>query len=147
MLSQIDTVKMLRSKGILTMAFYIIGFPEDTWDSVYETYKCAETIGSDIVAFNEYTTFYFEDKDKLTPDIFCPFENSTNIDKAEGMTHEEIRYVISLFSAMYTAGHDCLEKAYTYNFKLGSEHKKTISLISMCDNDLYKLSDMLRNKA
>lgn len=143
---QIAKVKMLRDKGILTMAFYIIGFPEDTWESVHDTYKCAETIGSDIVAFNEYTTFYFDDKDGLTPDVFCQFGNSTNIDTALNMSREEIRYVIDLFSTMYTAGHDCLEKAYTYNHKLMAAYKENVRRILMCDNDLYRISDMLRDR-
>ena len=143
---QIAKVKMLRDKGILTMAFYIIGFPEDTWESVYDTYKCAETIGSDIVNFNEYTTFYFEDKDSLTPDVFCQFANSTNIDMSASMSREEIRYAIDLFSTMYTAGHDCLEKAYTYNHKLMNAYKENVRRILMCDNDLYRLSEMLRDR-
>ena len=143
---QIAKVKMLRDKGILTMAFYIIGFPEDTWESVYDTYKCAEAVGSDIVNFNEYTTFYFEDKDNLTPDVFCQFANSTNIDASAGMSREEIRYAIDLFSAMYTAGHDCLEKAYTYNHKLMNAYKENVRRILMCDNDLYRLSEMLRDR-
>ena len=143
---QIAKVKMLRDKGILTMAFYIIGFPEDTWESVHDTYKCAEAIGSDIVNFNEYTTFYFEDKDSLTPDVFCQFANSTNIDASAGMSREEIRYAIDLFSAMYTAGHDCLEKAYTYNHKLMNAYKENVRRILMCDNDLYRLSEMLRDR-
>ena len=143
---QIAKVKMLRDKGILTMAFYIIGFPEDTWESVHDTYKCAEAVGSDIVNFNEYTTFYFEDKDSLTPDVFCQFANSTNIDASAGMSREEIRYAIDLFSAMYTAGHDCLEKAYTYNHKLMNAYKENVRRILMCDNDLYRLSEMLRDR-
>ena len=143
---QIAKVKMLRDKGILTMAFYIIGFPEDTWESVHDTYKCAEAVGSDIVNFNEYTTFYFEDKDSLTPDVFCQFANSTNIDASAGMSREEIRYAIDLFSAMYTAGHDCLKKAYTYNHKLMNAYKENVRRILMCDNDLYRLSEMLRDR-
>ena len=146
MSDQIAKVKMLRDKGILTMAFYIIGFPEDTWESVHDTYKCAEAVGSDIVNFNEYTTFYFEDKDSLTPDVFCQFANSTNIDASAGMSREEIRYAIDLFSAMYTAGHDCLEKAYTYNHKLMNAYKENVRRILMCDNDLYRLSEMLRDR-
>ena len=96
--------------------------------------------------FNEYTTFYFEDKDSLTPDVFCQFANSTNIDASAGMSREEIRYAIDLFSAMYTAGHDCLEKAYTYNHKLMNAYKENVRRILMCDNDLYRLSEMLRDR-
>ena len=47
---------------------------------------------------------------------------------------------------MYTAGHDCLEKAYTYNHKLMNAYKENVRRILMCDNDLYRLSDMLRDR-
>ena len=138
------TVALLRSKGILTMAFYIIGFPEDTWDSVRDTYDYANKIASDIVAFNEYTLFPFERDEEFTPDVFFPFANATNVPVESNLTREEIRYVIDLFSAMYTADHDCLEKAYTFNHLISAQYKKTVALLAGCGNDLQKMSDAIR---
>ncbi|MBR5359063.1 MAG: radical SAM protein [Clostridiales bacterium] len=137
-------VKMLKDKGILTMAFYIIGFPEDTWETVHATYRCAEEIDSDIVAFNEYTTFYFDGKENIDPGIFRPFENSTNVDTDCNLSRDEIRYAIDLISAMYTANHDCLEKSYTFNHKIMSEYRKNIAMIAGCVEDLQLMSDRLR---
>lgn len=142
--SQKAQVNMLRDKGILSMAFYIIGFPEDTWDTVYATYKCAAEIGSDIVAFNEYTTFYFDGVEPMTPDVFRPFENSTNLDDSPNLTRDEIRYVIDLFSTMYTAEHDCLQKSYTFNHKILSEYRRALARIAGCEEDLQLMSDRLR---
>lgn len=141
---QKELVSMLKDKGIITMAFYIIGFPEDTWDTVYETYRYAETIGSHIVAFNEYTEYSLKGIDEPSPDVYCSFSNSTNVELSSNLTKDEIRYVIGLFSTMYTVGHDCLEKAYTYNYRILSGYINTIKLISDCENDLYKLSDLIR---
>ena len=141
---QQEMVSLLRSKGILTMAFYIIGFPEDTWDSVRDTYEYARKIASDIVAFNEYTLFPFESKEEFTPDVFCSFANATNVPVKCNLTREEIRYVIDLFSAMYTAEHDCLEKAYTFNHLISAEYKKTVARLAECGGDLQKMSDAIR---
>ena len=141
---QIKTVRMINNKDILTMAFYMVGFPEDTWETLNETYLCAQAINSNIVAFNEYCEFNFKNTDKLDPSVFCSFENATNSGRKFNMTREEIRYVTDLFSAMYTAAHDCLEKAYTFNYKISSEYKNTVARIAECENDLEMLSNRIR---
>lgn len=141
---QQEIVGMLKDKGILTMAFYILGFPEDTWETLHETYRYAEAVNSNIVAFNEYTEYNFSGSDDLTPDTFCTFENATNVDKHFQLTREEIRYAIDLFSAMYTVSHDCLEKAYTYNYKYDLQYKNTIARIAECSGDLMSMSERIR---
>ena len=60
------------------------------------------------------------------------------------MSRDEIRYVTGLFRAMYTAEHDCLEKAYTYNYRISEENKNLISKITGCGYDLKMLSDTIR---
>ena len=142
--SQQETVEKLKSKGILTMAFYILGFPEDTWETLHETYRYAEAVNSNIVAFNEYTEYNFKESDDITPDTFCAFENATNVISHSRMTREEIRYAIDLFSAMYTVNHDCLEKAYTYNYKNDQHYKNIIAGIAECSGNLKIMSDRLR---
>ena len=141
---QKKTVEMLRNKGILTMAFYIIGFPEDTWESVDMTYKLAKEINSDIAAFNEYIDFGSDDRGDPDPDSFCDLQNTADTASSSCMSREEIRYVTGLFRAMYTAEHDCLEKAYTYNYRISEEYKNLISKITGCGYDLKKLSDTIR---
>lgn len=139
-----EIVDLLKDKGILTMAFYIIGFPEDTWETVWETYRAARELGSDIVSFNEYVDYDLAASLKDGPGVFCPFMNSTASDKAGNLTREEISFVSGLFSEMYTAEHDCLEKAYTYNYKISAGYKKTAALIAECGNDLQKMSIRIR---
>ena len=126
------------------MAFYIIGFPEDTWESVDMTYKLAKDINSDIAAFNEYIDFGSDDRGDPDPDSFCDLQNTADTTSSSYMSREEIRYVTGLFRAMYTAEHDCLEKAYTYNYRISEEYKNLISKIAGCGYDLKKLSDTIR---
>ena len=47
-------VKFLERRGVLTLAFYIIGFPKDTWESAEMTLNLALKIGSTIAQFSPY---------------------------------------------------------------------------------------------
>ena len=109
------------------MAFYIVGFPEDTFETVWETYRYAEEIASTIAAFNEYMDLAPTGLSALTPEIFPCLENTVNTGKPYRMTREEIRFAAELFRIMYTAGHDSLEKAYHYNYVLEERHKRLVS--------------------
>ena len=141
---QKDTVDMIRSKGVKTMAFYTIGFPEDTWITLYETFKLAEYMDSDIVAFNEFTDFHLDGMEDLTPDVFFSFQNAGNSCMKMNLTHDEIRYAIELFSMKYTESHDSVEKAFAYNYTITMDNKNVISKIAECECDLMELSNRVR---
>ena len=141
---QKKTVDMIRSKGVKTMAFYTIGFPEDTWITLYETFKLAEYMDSDIVAFNEFTDFHLDGMEDMTPDVFCSFQNAGNSCMKMNLTHDEIRYAIELFSMKYTESHDSVEKAFSYNYTITMDNKNIISKIAECESDLMELSNRVR---
>ena len=145
LLSQKKMVDYINAQGILTMAFYIVGFPEDTFETAWETYRYAEEISSTIAAFNEYMDLAPADLHDMTPEVFPCFENAVNTGIAYRMTRREISYAARLFRTMYTAGHDSLEKAYHYNYILEESHKRKIRLLAEHKNDLEGLSDALRS--
>lgn len=142
--AQKETVDHLRSQGILTMAFYIVGFPEDTWDSVMETYRYAERMDSDIADFNEYIDFDFSSVREIDPDIFRAFDNSTSTGRTSRLNGKEIRYIVELFETMYTLRRDTLEKAYSYNHVLFNSGRGLAAEISGCADDLDQLSKIVR---
>ena len=125
--TQKEMIDFIKEQGILTMAFYVAGFPEDTWQTLQDTYHYAEYLNSDIVDFNEYIDFDLSKIQNLTPENYCPFENSINNVGEYNLTKDEVRYIISLFSAMYTFNHDSLEKAYTYNHKWSEEYREFLN--------------------
>ena len=128
-------VDYIHTQGVLTMAFYIVGFPEDTFETVWETYHYAEEIASTIAAFNEYMDLAPTGLSALTPEIFPCFENMVNTGKPYRMTREEIRFAAELFRTMYTAGHDSLEKAYTYNHVLEDRYNRLVSQLQARFNE------------
>ena len=142
--TQKETVDHLRSQGILTMAFYIVGFPEDTWDSVMGTYRYAERMGSDIADFNEYIDFDFSSVREIDPGVFRAFDNSTRTGRPSRLNGKVIRYIVELFETMYTLRRDTLEKAYGYNHVLFNKGRELAAEISGCADDLDQLSEIVR---
>ena len=143
---QKEIIKYLNDKEIITMAFYIVGFPEDTWESLFETYKYADYLDSKYAIFNEYTDFNYSNLNTLTPDIFNSFENTTKVGRDTFLSREEIRYIIGLFSTMYTLKNDTLEKAYRYNYKLVKDSREVSSEIVKYENDLVKMSEIISSR-
>jgi len=144
---QRSTVEYIKNAGILTMAFYITGFPEDTWETLHATYRYADTVNSDIAAFNEYTEFNLSSESDISPDIFCSFENATAAKGLSSLSKEEIRYAVELFSTMYTLKHDTLEKAYNYNHKQLCDSRRLASKLKGHENDLDELSRIIRESS
>ena len=125
----------------------VTGFPEDTWETLHATYRYADTVNSDIAAFNEYTEFNLSSESDISPDIFCSFENATTAKGLSSLSKEEIRYAVELFSTMYTLKHDPLEKAYNYNHKQLCDSRRLASKLKGHENDLDELSRIIRESS
>lgn len=141
--AQEKIVALLNGEGILTMAFYIIGFPEDTWNTMRETYRYAERINSSIVAFNEYMDFDLPEGSG--PEVFCSFENATNTGRDYVLDRDSRQYARDLFANLYTMEHDSLGKAYEYNHLLEKENRLKVKRFKACEDDLIKLSEVIRS--
>jgi len=137
-------IEYLRSLGILTMAFYVVGFPEDTWETIETTYRYADSLDSDIVAFNEYCDFDLSGIGSITPDVFASFENSILTGRPTNLTREEILYAVELFHTMYTLKREPLKRAYDYNHKLVLHNRSVASEISKYEKDLISMSREIR---
>ena len=141
---QKDTVRMLKDKGILTMGFYIVGFPEDTWDSIQSTYMYAKDVDSNIAVFNEYMNFDTSGMESPSPDIYCEFSNATNTDSSSILTREQIRYAIGVFRENYTLEHDCLRKSYEFDHVLMAEYQGKVAELKACGCDIAKIGNVIR---
>ena len=130
--------------GIITMAFYIIGFPEETWASVEKTHKYAEYLESSYAIFNEYEDCNLEQiKDSISPETFTTFSNTTNIQYESKLSSKEKKYLVWLYSILYTM-RNSYEYAYKYNYELVLDNKKAIKKIVPYAYDLKKLSECVR---
>lgn len=100
----IGNVEILKQYGIKTLAFYMVGFPEDTYESVTDTYKIAEKINTDYAQFNVFTLYSDTEmySTKVTPDFFIPCENMTNINACKALSRGELVNIVEVFRANYS---------------------------------------------
>ena len=130
--------------GIITMAFYIVGFPEETWEKVENTYKFADYLDSSYAIFNEYEDCKFDiDEKLLTPELFTAFGNTTTVDYPSILNSDERKYLVWLYSILYTM-RISYEGAYHYNYEIVRDNKKTIRKMQPFAYDLDKLSSCVR---
>jgi radical SAM superfamily enzyme YgiQ (UPF0313 family) len=117
-----ELIEYLNQKNIITMAFYMIGFPDDTWDSIKRTYDLAVSLGSQVVKFSIFTPFvtnikYNDEIDikEITPDHFISLDSTMNIKVSKHFTLEELNYLVYQLTAMYQIEKSGLRDSY-YNW-------------------------------
>lgn len=115
-------INYLNTKNVETVAFYMIGFPDDTWDSIQDTYRLSTYIKSTYVKFFIYTPIIFQqDNDskshkEISPDLFVPFSYTTNESPSKHLTMEELEYLSNQLSIMYHSIFNSFEGGYKYHY-------------------------------
>lgn len=139
-----NIIEYINKTGIITMAFYIVGFPEENWKMVEGTYKFAEYLSSSYGIFNEYRDFHLGGTgNDISPEAFEVFGNSINVHHESVLSKEERKYLVRLYSILYTM-RSSYETAYLYNYKLIMDNKRAISKMIPYACDLKKLSECVR---
>lgn len=139
-----ELIAYANSLDIITMAFYIIGFPEETWEMAESTYHYADDLDSTYAIFNMYEDCDFTSLgENVSPDLFTVFGNTTTIESQRKLSKEERQYIVWLYSIMYTM-RISFEGGYSYNYKLITSNKKMIEKLQPYAEDLYALSECVR---
>ena len=141
-------VSYLQKKGVLTLGFYIIGFPEDTWESSENTLKRAIEVNSDIAQFSKYEPCVL-DKNKeewLTPDNFIIFENIMDKDIKGNLCQEEVDYLVNAYSLVYNCIQGELKNNYINEYTKKKAHIKEISYLQSIKTDLRGICGAVREK-
>lgn len=113
----IDNVLCMRKQNITSLAFYMVGFPEDTYETVSQTYKLAEMIDSDYAQFNVFsiypdTKLYEEEVD---PNFFIEGENMTIKHVCHEIPRSELESIAREFRFLYNMKKLGLEYAIKEN--------------------------------
>ena len=139
-----ELVDYAQGIGIDTMGFYIIGFPEETWDVAKSTYELAEFLDTTYVHFNEYEHCHFDiENNEYTPELFLPFENRTTIEYSSVLSVDEIQYLVYLFEIRY-AMRTSYEDAYRDCYKVFRDNRRAEDKLSLYATDLTALSKCAR---
>ncbi len=135
-----ELIEYLNGKGVVTIAFYIIGFPEDTWESINDTYKLSTRLKSTSVSFFIYNPYVFNDSAysslQITPDLFGIFDNILTINVSENLSIEELKFLEFQLPILYKVQVNDLETAYRYQYsyqiKYMDQLKEKINKIRNC---------------
>ena len=130
--------------GIDTMAFYMIGFPEETWDMARSTYELAEYLDTTYVHFNEYEHCRFDiGNTEYTPDLFQPFRNTAALDYPSVLNVDEREYLAHIFELSYTM-RTSYENSYRCMYRAFNDNRKAMERLSPLASDLDRLSEGVR---
>lgn len=109
-------IQVCKEYGIATLAFYMIGFPEDNWNTVEETYKLAEKLDTDYAQFNIFT--YYPDNEEntigqenITPDVFVEGKNMTIYQTCKNIPKDQLEELTQYFTFSYSVRKDGLKAA------------------------------------
>jgi radical SAM superfamily enzyme YgiQ (UPF0313 family) len=142
-------IDYLNKKNVLTLAFYIVGFPEDTWDTLQSTYNLARELGSICSDFSIYMPSMSDGEFKkqypdveITPDIFIPFENMMNVKTAKNFSVEQLRDLKTHLTFVYQANvdePDALQDAFENHY---NARKKYIGEVNSLRSKIEEVSIM-----
>ena len=101
---QREIIEHCRKKGIVTAAFYVLGFLQDDWNSVGATIDYATDLGSTFAQFKILTPYpgtpmFKQLEPLLTESDWEKFDGSTPTFRHPNLTEREIRF---LLGAAYT---------------------------------------------
>ncbi|HEX2926405.1 MAG TPA: radical SAM protein [Ruminiclostridium sp.] len=130
-------VDYLHEKDVITLAFYIVGFPDETWDTLQSTYNLAMKLQSKCAVFNTYMPSFQEEEFKkqypdkeITPDLFIPFEVTLNLKSAKNFSLKQMIDIKTQLSFLYQGNvsePDALEDAFDNHYYSISKHVNEVN--------------------
>lgn len=117
------TIQYIKEKGVMTLGFYILGFPNETWQDMLDTYNLALELETTYANFNVWTPFvgtksgydYFKN-DEINLDNFIHFRNYMRYSSSDEVDFQRIEFVSKLFNSNYILQMKGLESVYEDNY-------------------------------
>ncbi|HYH03857.1 MAG TPA: radical SAM protein [Bacillota bacterium] len=112
-----EFTRYLNQKNVKTLAFYIIGFPNDTWENIQATYHLATEINSTYAKFSIFSQCISDDPNQeLSPEDFTPFENTMVLNPSKNLSQEELRYLSNYLMLSYHSETNGMKNAYKFHY-------------------------------
>jgi anaerobic magnesium-protoporphyrin IX monomethyl ester cyclase len=97
---QKDVLRRSRELGIVTAAFYVLGFAEDTWDSIRETIAYSIDLGSTVAQFKVLTPYpgtplYKRMEPTITETDWERFDGFTPTFTHPSLTHADLTFLLT----------------------------------------------------
>jgi radical SAM superfamily enzyme YgiQ (UPF0313 family) len=134
----LSIIEHLNKRSVITGGFYIIGFPNDTWDSIKKTYELSLNLNTTFAKFSIYSPYPTLGSWKeqnlnipVTPALFTEFDNTLIHNSSKHLSIDELHYAQDMLTMMYYNNSQGL--GFTYNdfyihqkkFRKGIEEIKT----------------------
>ncbi len=135
-------INYLKGKGVETVAFYIIGFPDDTWESIQSTYELSTNLASTYAKFNIYTPTVTQDvcidgfDIESTSDVPLPFSIMITKNPSKYLTIEELDYLSNQLAIMYHSSFNSLEEGYKYHYINQNSFMRIVKKLRKVENDI-----------
>lgn len=111
-------IDYIHEKNIDTIAFYIIGFPDDNWISIKKTLDLARQIDSKYIRFGIFYPNIFENcVENISPGLFEPFQDNLSLSPSKNLTLNEINFLRDQLSLLYYSEKKNLQYVYEYEFQ------------------------------
>jgi hypothetical protein len=128
----LENIAYLKGKKIKTLAFFIMGFPGETWEDMTATYGLARSLETTYANFNVWNphvrTKSFEKYARynpVTPDLFSLFKRNINVDIPDRLNpKEKPEFATQYFSYKYIEEMDGIEGLYGYKNMEDAERKR-----------------------
>lgn len=96
---QRDILSHARDLGIVTAAFYVLGFGEDTWESIHETIAYSTELGSTVAQFKILTPYpgtplYKRMQPTITETDWQRFDGFTPTFTHPALTHPQLTFLL-----------------------------------------------------
>lgn len=113
-----ETIGYCKSLHIDTLAFYILGFENDTWESISKTYQMACDLDSSYAQFNVFTLYpdTYEQMEDINPMFFAEAKNLTKKKVNKSMSIDQLLMCATHFMDAYNERVFGLE--YTINKRM-----------------------------
>jgi radical SAM superfamily enzyme YgiQ (UPF0313 family) len=103
---QRDVLRRCRELGIVTAAFYVLGFAEDTWESIRATIEYSIDLGSTVAQFKILTPYpgtplYKRMQPTITETDWQRFDGFTPTFTHPSLTHAELSYLLGSAYTQY----------------------------------------------
>lgn len=127
-------IDYINSKGAQTLGFYIVGFPDDGWDTIVKTLESALNLNTSFAKFSVYEQCVLDEEFQktLTPEVFERLQNLVDIEDNSKLTREEKVFAANLFSMIYAMRDKKLEKAFVLaKEEINGQQKKLSELLPL----------------
>lgn len=139
-------IEYINNKGVDTLGFYIVGFPNDTWESTKKTLEQAIELDTTYTKFSVYEKCVLESNEleKLTPEVFERYQNLVNIEDGSILAREEKVYLANIYSILYCISSDSLEASYKVVYNNITNYQNLLSKLLPLGTDLDAICEAVR---